>query len=92
MTFLTEYNGMKFSTAERSDAENFYIKFAYKEYLMQMKVENEKDRKVDTLEDPDFAEYMAKNHPRWFELAHKYEFTPEMVNIKTENVKMSDLA
>jgi len=31
-----------------------------------MNVENDKDRKIDSIDDPDFAQYIEKLHPRWF--------------------------
>ena len=65
---------MKIQAHERKDFEVFYMKIAYAEYLEQMKVENEADRKVSSLEDSDMAEFMLKNHPRFFDLAHAYEF------------------
>jgi hypothetical protein len=74
MEFLTEYNGMKITKSDRADAERLYVQYAYKEYLHQMKVENKTQRKIDSIEDEDFAKYVLENHPRWYELAHKSEF------------------
>lgn len=51
-----------------------YVNLTYKEYLKQMKVDDEKDRKIDSIDDPDFAQYIEKHHPRWFELAVYNEF------------------
>lgn len=39
-----------------------------------MKVENESDRKILSIEDENFATYVCEHHPRWYELAHKSEF------------------
>lgn len=80
---------MKIAAHERKDFEVFYMKLAYGEYLKQMKVEKEADRKVMSLEDPDMAEYMLKVHPRFFDLAHMYDFTLDMVNLKTEAKNMA---
>lgn len=55
MEFLTSYNGMKITKSERADAERLYVQYAYKEYLRQMKVGKEADRKISTIEDEDFA-------------------------------------
>lgn len=58
LQYLKTYNGMNILAHERKDFEVFYMKIAYGEYLQQMKVTNEADRKVLSLEDPDMAEFM----------------------------------
>ena len=39
-----------------------------------MKVDDEKDRKIESIDDQNFAIYIEENHPRWFALAVKSEF------------------
>lgn len=80
---------MKIQAHERKDFEVFYMKIAYAEYLEQMQVEKEADRKVTSLEDPAMAEFMLKNHPRFFDLAHAYDFSLDMVNLKSEAKNMA---
>ena len=87
--YLKTYNGMKITPHERKDSEVFYMKLAYGDYLKQMKVEKESDRKVLSMEDQDMAEYMVKQHPRFYDLAHMYDFTLDMVNLKTEAKNMA---
>jgi len=51
-----------------------YIQLCYKEYLKQMKVTDEKDRKIESIDDENFAIYIEEHHPRWYALAVKTEF------------------
>lgn len=68
LSHLTNFNGydIKYIPKDRRDMETFYVQICYKEYLKQMNVENDKDRKIDSIDDPDFAQYIEKLHPRWF--------------------------
>ena len=67
MEFLNKINGTAFDHNERKDFELFYMKIALETYLTDiLKVDDEKDRKVDSLEDPDMCKYMEEFHPRFF--------------------------
>ena len=76
LQLLANFNGydIKYVKNDRADMEIRYVNLTYKEYLKQMKVDDEKDRKIDSIDDPDFAQYIEKHHPRWFELAVYNEF------------------
>lgn len=85
MESLRKYNGTKIEDHERKDFELFYLKIAYETYLKEiLVVKDEKDRKVDSIEDPDMASYMAEYHPRFYEFVHKYGSPLDMVNLKSE--------
>ena len=73
---LCNFNGydVKYVTNDRYMTETLYIQLCYKEYLKQMKVTDEKERKIESIDDPDFATYIEENHPRWYALAIKTEF------------------
>ena len=55
-----------------------------------MKVDDEKDRKIDSIEDANFAQYVEEHHPRWYKLAVKTEFIISDINLKDDTNKMSD--
>ena len=55
LEFLKKYNGTKITENERKDVELFYMKYALETYLKEvLVVEDEKDRKLDDLDDPNF--------------------------------------
>ena len=55
LEFLKKYNGTKISENERKDVELFYMKYTLETYLKEvLVVEEEKDRKLDDLDEPNF--------------------------------------
>ena len=69
MEFLKKYNGEPIEPAERKDFELYYLKSAYEHYLRHvLDVKDDKDRKVDSLEDPAFAAHVEQYHPRFHQL------------------------
>ena len=73
---LCNFNGydIKYVKNDRYMTETMYIQLCYKEYLKQMKVTDEKDRKIESIDDENFAIYIEEHHPRWYALAVKTEF------------------
>lgn len=66
------------------------MKIAYETYLTDiLKVENEKDRKVESLDDPGLAQYMDEFHPRFYQLVHIYGSPLDMVNLKKQGNNIS---
>ena len=85
MQYLKKYNGTRIEPHERRDFEIFYLKIAYETYLREAMLDiEEKDRKVEHIEDPDMARYMQEYHPRFYELVHLYGSPLDMVNLKKE--------
>jgi len=82
---LRKYNGTKIEEHERKDFELFYMKICYEVYLKEvLVVKDEKDRKVESIDDPEMAAYMAEFHPRFYEFVHKFGSPLDMVNLKSE--------
>lgn len=69
------------------------MKVAYETYLKEvLVVSNEKDRKVESIEDPDMATYMLANHPRFYDFVHTFGNPIDMVNLKSEGKNISQLS
>jgi len=70
VTSIKKLNGTPIDATERKDFEMFYmVKVCLEIYLREeLNVKDDKDRKVDTVEDPQMAAYMAIHHPRFYEL------------------------
>ena len=88
--FLKKYNGGFIEPAERKDFELYYLKSAYEHYIRHvLQVKDDKDRKVDSLDDDGLQNYVAEFHHRFFELVSIYGSPLNMVNIAKEgkNIK-----
>ena len=67
LEFLKKYNGTKIEAEERKDFDLFYLKVAYETYLREiLQVQDDKDRTVESLDDPGLVAYVAEHHPRFF--------------------------
>ena len=61
------------------------MKIALETYLREvMVVADEKDRKLETIEDPGLAAYVNEHHPRFYELCQKYGSPLSLVNLMKE--------
>ena len=88
--FLKKYNGGSIEPSERKDFELYYLKSAYEHYLrVILQVKDDKDRKVDSLDDEGLLAYVSEYHHRFFELVSIYGSPLGMVNITKEgkNIK-----
>jgi len=67
LEFLKKYNGTKIEAEERKDFDLFYLKVAYETYLREiLQVQDDKDRTVESLDDPGLVDYVLEHHPRFF--------------------------
>merc|ERR1712023_499013 len=89
---MGKYNGGSIEPAERKDFELYYLKSAYEHYLrVVLQVKDDKDRKVDSLDDEGLLAYVSEYHHRFFELVSIYGSPLGMVNITKEgkNIKQN---
>ena len=67
LEFLKKYNGTKIEAEERKDFDLFYLKVAYETYLREiLRVQDDKERTVESLDDEGLVAYVAEHHPRFF--------------------------
>jgi len=65
------------------------MKKCFETYLKEvMVVADEKDRKLDTVEDPDLSAWANEVHPRFYEFVAKYGSPCHMVNLKSEGTNI----
>ena len=67
MEFLRKYNGTAVLESDRKNYELYYLKTSFEQYLREiMQVKDDKDRKVENIDDPQLQEYVNKYHPRFY--------------------------
>ena len=82
--FLNNLNGSEVDTGERKNAEIFYLKKCYEDYIREHKITHKLD-----MADPQLQQFMLNTHPRWYELAEQYSFSPDMVSLKPEGTNIA---
>jgi len=90
LEFLKKYNGTRIEPDERKDIELFYLKVAYETYLRDiLKVKDQKDVKVESLEDPGLVAYVQEFHPRFWQLVGIYGSPLAWVNVKFKTTNIA---
>ena len=77
-------NGSAIRDVDRKDAELFYIKRAYEEYLVLKKQKEEEKEPAEEDKNSEMVKFMKEEHPRWDELVEIYGNPAKMLNEKKD--------
>ena len=84
MQYLKNVNGSDVEPGERRDAEIYYLKKTYEDYIQSNKMESKVELTDETLKT-----YMNLVHPRFYQLVEKYGSPLDIVSLRKEGTNIA---